>query len=213
MNAIFQRDHILIGDTEIHTLLYPEFSPEDFLYVLTPDELKRYRSFSHIKRQREFIATRSLRHALFGMEHIHYSKEGAPYILQDTYISISHSKNLVAIALNRTFPIGLDLEAIRWDIDRVMHKFLSPEERLNFDCTDARLLTSIWSAKETLYKLAGRKQIFFSKELHISKVNNSWKGRIQNPDHDLLVNLDIFERNGIIFTLNISPIERIDRHS
>jgi phosphopantetheinyl transferase len=213
MNAIFKRGEISLNDTSIHTISYQEFNPTEFLYVLTPDELDRFRSFQHIKRQREFIATRALRHELYGNEHIHYTPEGAPFIDKDTYISISHSKNLVAIAENKEHPIGLDLEAIRVDLQRVMHKFLSQRELDSFDCNDSVLVTSIWSAKETLYKLAGRKQILFSDHLHISKEGGQWKGRINNPDHDLLVNLDIFERNGIIFTLNSSQVEYVKRHS
>lgn len=213
MDAIFQRNEIQLGATCIHTVQFPEFNPEEYLHVLTDSELDRYRSFSHIKRQREFIATRALRHELYGNEHIHYTPEGAPYIDKDTFISISHSGNMVAIAENHSFPVGMDLELIRKDIQRVMHKFLSEAELDFFDCEDATLVTSIWSAKETLYKLAGRKQILFSDELHISRVNDQWRGRIVNPDHDLLVNLDIFERNGIIFTLNSSRVEHVKRDS
>ncbi|XOV68966.1 MAG: 4'-phosphopantetheinyl transferase family protein [Fluviicola sp.] len=213
MDAIFKRDKIDVGATCIHTVTYPEFAPEDFLDVLTDSELERYHTFRHPKRKREFIATRALRHELYGNKHIHYTPEGAPYIHTDTFISISHSKNVVAIAENHEFPIGLDLEPLRPNIQRVMHKFLSEEELVNFDCNDIQLLTSIWSAKETLYKLAGRKQIIFRDELHISRINNQWKGRIVNPKHDLLVNLDIFEREGIIYTLNSSRVEYSKRDS
>ena len=213
MDAIFKRETIQLGATCIYTVRYPEFDPEKYLHVLTPDELTRYNSFGHLKRKREFIATRALRHKLFGNEHIHYTAEGAPYIHRDTFISISHSANVVAIAENNQFPVGLDLEAIRPDIQRLMRKFLSDDELQFFDCEDAALVTSIWSAKETLYKLAGRKQILFSTELHISKDGDQWKGRIVNPDHELWVNLDIFERNGIIYTLNSSRVEYVKRDS
>jgi len=213
MDAIFVRNKIVVGDIEIHTVSYPDFEPSHFLDVLTSEELERIKKFGHIKRQREFIATRILRHELFGFEHIHYTTEGAPYINKDTFISISHSKNLVAIAFNEQFPVGMDLELIRHDIGRVMHKFLSERELSEFDCSDPVLVTSIWSAKETLYKLAGRKQILFSKELHIFRKNGVWKGLINNPDGDLLVNLDIFERDGTIFTLNNSRVEQIQKHS
>lgn len=213
MDAIFKRDIIQLGSTSIYIVCYPEFEPENYLHVLTPEELIRYRSFGHIKRKREFIATRALRHELYGSEHIHYTAEGAPYINKEAFISISHSANVVAIAENNEFPVGLDLELIRPDIQRVMRKFLSLDEIQSFNCEDPKLVTSIWSAKETLYKLAGRKQILFSSELHISKDGNQWKGRIVNPDHELWVNLDIFERNGIIYTLNSSRVEYVKRNS
>lgn len=209
MDSLFQYDVLTRAETDIHSVIYPEFDPQRMLHVLTPDELLRFKTFRHIKRQREFIATRALRHHLFGLETIHYSKEGAPFLHKDVHISISHSKNNVAIAVNTAFTVGLDLEAVRDDITQVMHRFLSEAEQASFDCSDPKIVTSIWSAKEALYKLAGRKKIFFAKELLISNTEPNWTGRIVNPDHELLVKLDIFERHGIIYSLNKTAVERI----
>jgi 4'-phosphopantetheinyl transferase EntD len=211
MDSIFQYEVLTRGETKIHSVTYPAFDPQRMLHVLTPEELHRFQTFGHIKRQREFIATRALRHHLFGLETIHYSKEGAPYVKKDVHISISHSKNTVAIALNQSFLVGLDLEAVRNNIHDLMHRFLSYEEKEAFDCSDPRIITSIWSAKEALYKLAGRKKLIFAKELLISNTKPNWTGRIVNPDHELLVKLDIFEKNDIIYSLNKTALERIQR--
>lgn len=196
------------NSTTIHFLEYGNYDPNIHVDKLTDMELERFKMFSHIKRQREFVATRLLRHNLFGFEHIHYDEHGAPYIENEGYISISHSKNKVAIALNKDYRIGIDLEPHRVNILNVAHKFLSPHEIKTFNCTDPIEVTKIWSAKEALYKLAGRKKILFSTELLLDLKNDEWKGLIDNHDHHLLVNLDIFDIEDTIITINSREIEK-----
>lgn len=208
----FKEYNIAQGATTIHVLQYPEFEIADYFDVLTDLERERCFQFGHIRRQREFVATRILRHGLFGYEHIHYDAHGAPFINGDTFISISHCSNSVAIAANKQYQVGLDLEVVRPDIQKIMAKFVSPKEMMDFNCKDAVVVSKIWSAKEALYKLAGRKKIHFKEELHLSWISETeWNGRILNPDHELHVKLNIFEQDGIIFTLNSTPIERIDK--
>lgn len=196
------------NSTVIHFLEYDDFDPNEYLDKLTQLELERLRMFKHIKRQREFVATRLLRHNLFGFEHIHYDNHGAPYIEHEGYISISHSKNKVAIALNKDYRIGVDLEPHRMNILNVAHKFLSSDELRTFDCTDPIVVTKIWSAKEAMYKLAGRKKILFSTELLLNMRNDEWIGLIDNYDHELLVKLDIFDIDNTIITINSQEIEK-----
>lgn len=158
----------------------------------------------------EFVATRLLRHDLFGFEHIHYDSHGAPFIEQEGFISISHSKNLVGIAVNSNYRVGMDLEPHRPNILSVAHKFLTKRERELFDCENPITVTKIWSAKEALYKLAGRKEIIFAKELLLEDIlsNDKWVGVIDNFDHKLRVNLDIFDQNGTIMTINSKEVEQ-----
>jgi hypothetical protein len=85
---------------------------------------------------------------------------------------------------------------------------LSEEEKEVFDCNDIKTLTQIWSSKETLYKLAGRKEIIFKTELLLSKdAFDNWKGRIINPTETRFVKLNIFEWKGIVITINADKIE------
>ena len=206
----FQTSVIQLGKTTIHLLKYSDFNYKDYYDVLTPDEQERCLSFGHSKRRREFVATRILRHRIFGFEHIHYNHNGAPFLKNGTYISISHCNGYAAIAENSDYAIGLDLELPRPGISKLMHKFLSKNELSSFDCTDEKTVSKIWSAKEALYKLAGRKKILFSSELHlIRETDDVWKGRITNHDHELHVKLNIFEQEGLIITINNSPVEYI----
>lgn len=198
----------ICGSTHLHFLQFNTFDPSDYLDSLTSDEIDRYHQFKHIKRRREFVATRVLRHQLFGYEHIHYDVHGAPFIESEGYISVSHTKNLVGIALNKKFRIGLDLESYRSNILDLKHKFLSEEEYQLFDTNNTAVVTKIWSAKEALYKLAGRKKILFSSELLLQPITeNLWKGLIINPDKNLSVNLNIFEEMGTVVTINDNAVE------
>lgn len=204
----FTFEHITIDQSTIYLLHYGNFDPADYLNKLTNQELERYHTFNHPKRKREFVATRILRHQLFGFEHIHYDEHGAPYIESEGFISVSHCKNTVGIALNKEFQVGLDLEIPRPQIGLLAHKFLSEHEKDILNVTDPNELTRIWSAKEALYKLAGRKKIIFAKELLLESKNEIiYEGRIINPEHERLVKLHIFEHKGMVITINSKEIE------
>lgn len=210
----FNFSSIKSNSAVIYLLEYDDFDPANYTDKLTDIELERLSKFKHIKRKREFVATRILRHNLFGFEHIHYDALGAPYIEREGFISISHSKNKVAIALNKGYQIGIDLEPHRPNILKVAHKFLSKNEMETFDCTDTLTVTQIWSAKETLYKLAGRKEILFSKELHLDKdEKGNWFGIIDNFDHVLEVKLNIFDFKDTIITINAGEIDKRIKHT
>jgi phosphopantetheinyl transferase len=206
----FKYSRISSGTTDIHLLEYADFNPLDYVGKLTENEVERLQSFGHERRKMEFVATRLLRHDLFGFEHIHYDAHGAPFIEKEGFISISHSKNMVGIAVNPNYQVGLDLEPHRDNILDLSHKFLSDNERFKFDCADAVTITKIWSAKEALYKLAGRKKIIFASELILDLDDNgNWIGTIDNFDHKLRVKLDIFDENQTIVSINSHAVERL----
>lgn len=207
----FKTHQIINKESSIHLLSYDEFDPTEYFDKLTSLEMERYYNFNNIRRKREFVATRILRHNNFGFEHIHYDSNGAPYINNEGFISISHSANMVGLAINQTHCVGLDLEFPREKIISIKSKFLSKIEMDLFDTDDYIIVTKLWSAKEALYKLAGRKKILFIEELQISKdENDQWIGTIINPDHQLSVKLDIFEHQGMCITINSETVERIE---
>lgn len=191
---------------------YDNFEPSDFLDRLSESELTRYRTFKHIKRKREFVATRILRGKVLGEQQICYSSIGAPYIEAEGHISISHSSYLVGLAFNPDYMVGLDLETPRENILDIVPKFLAPVERYSFDPTNKLEMTRVWSAKEALYKLAGRKKILFKEQLILSKdAQGNWMGKIINHDHTLLVQLDIFDHQGTVVSINSCKVERVEK--
>ncbi len=209
---VFDFHNLQSGTTSINLLGFSTFQPEEHYDILSTDEIKRVESFRSISRRREFVATRVLKSSLFGQEQIEYNEQGAPFIKGHAYISISHSHHMVGIAVNEQHMVGLDLEPFRDNILSISPKFLSEREYEVFDTNSKREVTRIWSAKEALYKLAGRKKVIFKNDLIISKDGDHWTGRIMNPDHELLVNLDIFERDETIVSVNATAVERIETH-
>lgn len=87
-------------------------------------------------------------------------------------ISITHCGNLAGVLIHPNAETGIDLEKHDSRISRVKHKFLT-EEELKFAGADTDTLkqTIIWSAKEALYKIYGKKELDFRKHLHISHFN------------------------------------------
>lgn len=198
------------GSTQIHLMDYGNFEPNDYTEHLSDVEHARCLTFKHIRRRREFIATRILRKRILGSQHIQYNSIGAPYIKGVGFISISHSSHLVGLAFNENYMVGLDLETPRENILEISSKFLAPIEKYYFDNTNKLEMTSVWSAKEAMYKLAGRKRIIFKEELLLSKDElGNWRGKIINPDHILSVQLDIFDHQGTVVSINRCEVERI----
>lgn len=209
----FTFDHFTLEGTDIYSCSYIPFQPEDYMQYLTSEENERMLGFKHVNRRREFVATRILRHRVFGYSHIHYDINGAPFIEDLGYISISHSKDRVALGVNTDFKIGLDLEAPRENIMALKHKFVTHEEAECFNVDDPLEVTKMWSAKEVLYKLAGRKKIVFKRDLLLSKdAEGNWLGKIVNDDHYRFVKLGIFEYQDIYLSINTEPIVEKSRH-
>ena len=201
------------GTTGIYLMGYSDYDPNEYLDKLTDIEQERYFQFQHIGRKREYMATRILRQQIFGFQHIHYDSVGAPFIEGEGYISISHSPGLVGIALNPDYRLGLDLELPRSKVVAIAPKFINEEESSCFDVTDALEMTRVWSAKEALYKLAGRKKIIFKEELLLSKdMDGSWLGRIVNPEEEILVRLEFLEHQNTVITINSCAIEFVARN-
>lgn len=191
-------------------MYYDAFSPSDYLHLLSELEQVRLASFSHINRKREFVATRILKHQLFGYKKIEYTDSGAPFIEHEGYISISHTKGCCAIGVSEEFKIGLDLELRSDKAQKLYSKFLNEEELRFLDPTDPLTMTCAWSCKESLYKLAGRKQLIFKTDLLlIDKNGDMWKTKIRNPDHIISVDLVSILRDPLIITINTSAIEII----
>lgn len=182
---------------------YNPFSPIDFLDHLTEGEIERFFSFSSLNRRQEFVASRILRHTIFGTEHIHYDEMGAPYIKGEGFISISHTKGVVGIAFSPQFKVGLDLERITDKASRVCDKFLSDDEGQLFNRLDAVEMTKVWSCKEALYKLAGRKGFIFKEHLLLKKGGDAlYLGQIIHPKEVINVEINTFADGDLIISVN-----------
>lgn len=159
---------------------------------LTSSEKKRLEEIHHPAKKREFLASRSLRTELFGRKEVRYTEIGAPYIENEGFLSLSHTDGLVGIACSPDFRVGLDLELIREKAALTSRRFIHDSEKQFFDPTDATDMSLLWSFKETLFKLSGRKGIHFITDLLVERSGDDWRGIIRLDGtvrrYDLAVN-------------------------
>jgi 4'-phosphopantetheinyl transferase EntD len=121
-------------------------------------------------RRREWLAVRVLLKQTLGEEkEIRYTALGKPYLADNSYfISISHTKGYVAIAVNKEHPVGVDIEYRSPRVEKIRSRFMSAEEENHLSTTNPSLhLLLHWSAKETLYKILEDIHVDFQAHLHI----------------------------------------------
>jgi phosphopantetheinyl transferase len=157
---------------------------DTYLSSLTGAEMIRFETIHHPAKQLEYAASRYLRTTLFGLRQIYYSEIGAPYMEEAGYISLSHTHGLVGLAHSPAFSVGLDLETIREKAVKLGPKFMHPSEISCFDPESPFDMSLLWSFKETLFKLAGRRGVHFSTDLIVRKVGDRYFGVI-NQYHQL----------------------------
>ena len=108
-----------------------------------------------VKRQREKAAERLLLARAFGNPvSLSYTEQGAPYIEHsDVNISITHTRQLVALALNDERVIGIDAEQMdRSQVLKVRDKFLNVAEQQFIAPDDLAAHVIAWTAKEAVIK-------------------------------------------------------------
>jgi 4'-phosphopantetheinyl transferase len=102
---------------------------------------------------------------------LEYTNAKKPYIPGRTeHISISHSHDQLAILVSSLHSTGVDIELLRDKVLNIKHKFLN-ESELAFAGNDIEKLTTLWAAKEAIYKAYGLKEVEFSKNISVEK----WK--------------------------------------
>lgn len=109
-----------------------------------------------VKRQREKAAELLLLHRALGHPvTLCNTGQGAPFIEgDDVHLSITHTMELVAVALNDCHAIGLDAERIdRQQMLRVRDKFLNASEKQFIAPDDLAAHVIAWTAKEAVIKV------------------------------------------------------------
>lgn len=144
-----------------------------FLERLPLNELHQQQiSKKHPKKRIEWLAGRYLVYQLSNGDLCHVDQYGKPFLTESNLeISISHSGSLAAVGISRNI-IGVDVQKITPQIQRIAHKFLRPEEKacLNKPSTTQEIeqLHVFWGAKEALYKAYGKKQLDFRKHISVT---------------------------------------------
>ena len=126
------------------------------------------------KRKLEWFATRALLKNLNKSVRISYNNFGVPLLSNGKYISITHSKGLVAVIISNK-KVGIDIEEISDKAIRLSSKFISKDNLKNL--TDKKA-TLMWGVKETVYKWYQKGEIDFIKDIKIDSFKLKKKGTI-----------------------------------
>ncbi len=110
-----------------------------------------------------------------------YEESGRPLIKDEHFhISISHTSRFVAVILSKNLKVGIDIEGVHDRILKIRSKFVSSEENifLKEDNSLVENLILIWSAKEALFKMDGKGNMDFRKNISIKPFNLQETGLI-----------------------------------
>ena len=173
-------------------------SIHDFMNQVTLDKYDRQdlSVISNMNKKLEWFSSRLAIKYLLQRQQVKFNgitkdQYNKPFLKNhSSHISISHSFPYASAIVHAEKPVGIDIEQPRSKILRVAKKFLNEKER-DFAGDDLELLSILWSAKEVLYKIHGRKKLTFRQHLFIQpfeKKNDGIidcsivfdKGRFQN---------------------------------
>lgn len=168
--------------------------------TLTEQNQKRVNGMKSELHRRAFIAVRQLC-KLVGYEDkdVIYDQYGKPHLKDGKFISISHSFNFCGLIISTENPVGIDIEKQRDKIIKIAHKFTPIEEYKNISQKDlVRKLTVVWGAKESLYKIYGKKQLLFKEHIHIDEfqvkdAKTTGDIRFENQNSTYFINFFEFE--------------------
>jgi phosphopantetheinyl transferase len=138
--------------------------------LLSKNSATRLNSMKSELHQKGFV---SIRHLLKEVGYtdidLIYDEFGKPHLKDGKFISITHSYTFTAIIVSDDLHVGIDIEKQREKILKIAHKFTPFEEYKTFANVDAliRKLTIVWGAKESLYKIFGKKKLLFLHHIYI----------------------------------------------
>lgn len=97
-----------------------------------------------------------------------YDQWGRPYIPgNEVFISITHTEGLAAIALSKIQPVGIDVELLGRDFQKVSVKYLTEREAFHANNYSHEHFALTWCAKEAIYKLPWPKSMVFNRDIEV----------------------------------------------
>jgi phosphopantetheinyl transferase len=138
--------------------------------ILSKNSSTRLNSMKSELHQKGFVSIRHLlKEAGYTDADLIYDEFGKPHLKNGKFISITHSYTFTAIIVSDDLPVGIDIEKQREKILKIAHKFTPFEEYKTIANVDALIskLTIVWGAKESLYKIFGKKKLLFLHHIYI----------------------------------------------
>lgn len=137
---------------------------------LTKSSSERVNNMKSDLHRRGFLSVRQLlKEVGYTDADLVYDEYGKPHLKDGNFISITHSFTFSGIIISSKKPVGIDIEKQRDKIVKIAHKFTPIEEYKSIANHDALVskLTIVWGAKESLYKIYGKKKLLFLENIYI----------------------------------------------
>lgn len=182
---------------------------------LTEFDIEELNKYLIEKRKLQWYASRyTLKKLLDKPEMIYLNKDeyGKPFLENfPIHISLSHTQQMVVAMSNEQFFVGVDVEQIKDKVKRIAHKFTT-----EYECefmqpnTELETLITIWSAKESIYKMYSQKQLDFKEHILLEPFEFQGNGKIQarlvknDLDKKLIVNYTQIEDHILTYIEDIS---------
>jgi len=155
---------------------------------LNDNDIRRLNTFKNINRKIESLSVRALLQQMLNSDaRIVYRKHShKPYLEDGSYhISVSHSNKYTSILLGKNRHVGVDLEYMSHNIERLAHKFINKQERITENpLKRCEHLYVHWCAKEALYKICDKADINFQENLTINPFEIDSCGEIIGVVHN-----------------------------
>lgn len=138
------------------------------------------------QRKSHFIASRLLAQEFFPGCRVYKDKFGKPHLHNhEAAISWSHSGDYAALIADEHEATGIDIEKLDDRILRIEDKFCNAADKdLIISSKRAECLLMIWTAKESLYKWYGRKEVDFRKHMTVEPFELATEGRYYARFHN-----------------------------
>jgi 4'-phosphopantetheinyl transferase len=151
--------------------------------VLTPAEERIFATLHGLQRRQQWLSYRRIIKRILNLDRIleiDYDRFGRPTILNHhSKISVSHSHDYSAAIVSGHGRVGIDIELMHPRIEKVVKKFMNEAEleMLNLDYSIG-FMNTVWSAKEALYKLYGRRKLDFRENIRLDPFSFKGQGQL-----------------------------------
>ena len=159
----------------------------------------------------EWLAARALIKSLLENINLHYyglrkNEFGKPFLKEHPHhISLSHSYPYVIAQIDKLQSVGVDLEQPKEKLRTIAHRVFSNSEVKDADNNIIKLCI-YWCAKESLYKIYGKRNLLFTDHLRVAPFvlsqSGSLVGKIVLPASETISHLQylVMEEFVVVFT-------------
>ena len=138
---------------------------------LDSSEERQFASFKNEVRKKQWLSYRALLRQILAPYRgtLEYDSFGKPRLRNSKLnISVAHSGDYAAVIISKNSAVGIDIERLKDRIYRIKDRFLTAEEDKNLgEINRLEKLYVAWGTKEALYKLYGKPEVEFQRDIMI----------------------------------------------